>query len=117
MPKRSVLGPLLIILYTTELFLTLENMLIGYADNSTLMAIVPSQGIVQSRVSPSSGLHALESLNRDLSKVSEWFDLWGIKLNSSKTMSMIVVVGKPLGRFPAKRWPADCAHLNCARHR
>ena len=27
-----------------------------------------------------------ESLSRDLVKVSEWCDLWGMKLNASKTM-------------------------------
>ena len=31
-----------------------------------------------------------ESLNRDLGKVSEWCDLWGIKLNARKTKTIIV---------------------------
>ena len=35
MPQGSVLGPLLFILYTSELFTILENKLIGYADDST----------------------------------------------------------------------------------
>ena len=30
-PQRSILGPLLFILYTSELFSILENKLIGYA--------------------------------------------------------------------------------------
>ena len=37
-PQSSVLGPLLLILCTSELFSILENKLIGYADDSTLMA-------------------------------------------------------------------------------
>ena len=37
-PQGSVLGPLLVLLYTSELFSILENKLIGYADHSTLMA-------------------------------------------------------------------------------
>ena len=41
-PKGSVLGPLLFLLYTSELFSILENRLIGYADDSTLIAVVPS---------------------------------------------------------------------------
>ena len=41
--QGSVLGPLLFLLYTLELFSILENKLIGYADDSTLMAVVPSQ--------------------------------------------------------------------------
>ena len=39
------LGPLVLLLYTSELFSILENKLIGYADDSTLMAVVPSPGL------------------------------------------------------------------------
>ena len=48
-------------------FFILENKLIGYADDSTLMAVVPSPGV---RVT------VAESLIRDLGRVSEWCDLW-----------------------------------------
>ena len=44
-PQGSVLGPLLFLLYTSELFSILENNLIGYADDSTLMAVVPSPDV------------------------------------------------------------------------
>ena len=44
-PQSSVLGPLLFLLYTSELSHILENKLIGYADNSTLMAVVASPGV------------------------------------------------------------------------
>ena len=77
----SVVGPLLFLLYTSELFPILENKLISYADDSTLMAVVPSPGV---RVT------VAESLIRNLGRVSEWCDLWGIKLNASKTKTMIV---------------------------
>ena len=80
-PHGSVLGQLLFLLYTSELFSILENMPIGYADDSTLMAVVPSPGV---RVA------LAESLIRDLGRVSEWCDLWGMKLNASKTKTMIV---------------------------
>ena len=39
-PQGSDLGPLLFLLYTSELFSILEIKLIGYPDDSTLMAIV-----------------------------------------------------------------------------
>ena len=41
---------------------------------------------------PSSGVRVTvaESLNRDLVRVNAWCDLWGIKLNASKTKTMIV---------------------------
>ena len=42
-PQSRVLGPLLFLLHTSELFSILENKLIGYVDDSTLMAVVPSQ--------------------------------------------------------------------------
>ena len=80
-PQSSVLGPLLFLLYTSELFPILENRLIGYADDSTLMAVVPSPGVIITRA---------ESLIRDLGRVSEWCDLWGMKLNACKTKTMII---------------------------
>ena len=61
-PQGSVLGPVLFLLSTSELFSVLENKLIGYADDSTLIAVVPSPWL---RVA------VAESLSRDLVKVSE----------------------------------------------
>ena len=69
------MGPLLFLLYTSELFSILENKLISYGDDSTLMAVVRSPGV---RVA------VAESLIRDLGRVSEWCDLWGMKLNPPK---------------------------------
>ena len=80
-PQGSVSGPLLFLLYTSELFFILENKLIDYADDSTLKAVVPSPGV---RVA------VAESLICDLGRVSEWCYLWGMKLNASKTKTMIV---------------------------
>ena len=57
--------------YTSELFSILENKLIGFADDSTLIAVVSSPGRAT----------VAESLSRDLVRVSEWCDLWGMKLN------------------------------------
>ena len=80
-PQGIVLDPLLILLHTTELFFILENKLIGYADDSTLMDVVPSPGVT---------VAVAESLIRGLGRVSEWRDLWRMKLNVSKTKTMIV---------------------------
>ena len=41
--QGSVLGPLLLLLYTSELFYILENKLIGNADDSTVMAMCHPQ--------------------------------------------------------------------------
>ena len=42
-PQGSVLGPLLFILYTSEISELVENKLFAYADDSTLLAVVRSQ--------------------------------------------------------------------------
>ena len=55
-PHGSVLGQLLFLLYTSELFSILENKLIGYADDSTL-SVVPSPGV---------WVTVAEQMNRDL---------------------------------------------------
>ena len=55
--------------------------MIPYVDDSTLIAVVPSPGV---RVT------VAESLCRDLLKVSEWCDLYRMKLNAIKTKTMIV---------------------------
>ena len=80
-PQGSVVGPLLFLLYTSELFAIVENKLIGYADDSTLIAVVPS---------PSLRVAVAESLSLDLVNVNEWCELWGDELNVSKTKTMIV---------------------------
>ena len=80
-PKGSVLGLQLFFLYSAELFSIVENKHYGDADDSTLVAVVPSPG---ERVAVS------ESTNRDLNRVCVWCDLWGMKLNASKTKTMIV---------------------------
>ena len=81
-PQGSVIRPLLFLLCASELFYILENIkLICYADDSALMAVVPCPGV---RVT------VAKSLKRDLVKVTEWCDLWEMKLNTSKNKSMIV---------------------------
>ena len=80
-PQGSVLGPLLFILYTQDMWVGLENQLVAYADDATLIAVISS---------PEQRTSVSESLNRDLARIDEWCNLWGMKLNPQKTQSMIV---------------------------
>ena len=59
-PQESVLGPLLSLLYTWEIFSILKNKLIGYSNDSTFMTVVQSPGV---RVT------VTQSLIRDLGRV------------------------------------------------
>ena len=59
----------------------MEKQLIGYANDTTVIAVVPSSGV---------RVIVAESLSRDVVKVSEWCDLWGKKLNASRIKTMIV---------------------------
>ena len=56
-------GPLLFILYTHDMWFGLENMLVSYADDATLLARIPSANMRSD---------ATESLNRDLNTISTW---------------------------------------------
>ena len=62
MPQGFVSGPLLFLLCNLERFSILINKLIGYADDSTLMAVVPSPGVRDTLAEP---------LICDLGRVSE----------------------------------------------
>ena len=66
MTQVNVLGLQLSLLYSAELFCIVENKLYGYADDSTLVAVVPSPGERITRT---------ESMNRDLNRVSVWCNL------------------------------------------
>ena len=79
-------------------------MLYGYADDSTLMAVVPSPG---ERVAVS------ESMNCDQNRVSVWCNLSGMKLNASKTKTMIVSRSRTVHPqlTPLTRW--NCTEGVC----
>ena len=55
--QGSVLGPLLFILYTSEMFEPVENRLYAYADDSTLLAVVRKPADIPG---------VADSFNRDL---------------------------------------------------
>ena len=66
-----MLGLLLFILYTSEMFKLLENRLYAYADDSTLLAVVRK---------PTDKPAVAASINRDLARIQEWFNHWWVIL-------------------------------------
>ena len=58
-----MLGPLLFILYTSEMFELVENRLYAYTDDSTLLPDV---------CKPADRPAVAASLNMDLAKIQEW---------------------------------------------
>ena len=69
------------LIYTADLGNELENKLVQYADDSTLLCTIRS---------PADRIAASDSLCRDLRKIQLWCQRWGMKLNGKKTKSLIV---------------------------
>ena len=80
-PQGSVFGHLLFPLYIRDLPPLLENVLVGYTDDSTLVASVSS---------PSERSTIAASLNRDLLSIGKWCARWGMLINSAKTYGRMI---------------------------
>ena len=77
-PQSSVLGPLL---YITDPPRLLQNELVDYADDSTLLCRIPH---------PRDRSSVAASLNDDLVVISDWCSRWGMLVNPSKTRGMLI---------------------------
>ena len=64
----SVLGPLLFILFTTDLGNSLEKKIISFVDFTTFFANISK---------PGDRIGVASSLNRDLAKIKSSFEIWG----------------------------------------
>ena len=80
-PQGSVLGPLLFLLYIADLPRLLQNELVVYADDSTLLCRIPH---------PRDRSSVAASLNDDLAVISDWCSKWGMLVNPSKTRGMLI---------------------------
>jgi len=91
-PQGSVLGPLLFILYTADLFSVVNNLLVGYADDATLVSVAQR---------PADREAVSRSLQSDLDSINSWCSTWGMHLNVGKTKTMTVSRSRTLlPRFP-----------------
>ena len=70
--QGSVLGPLLFILYTSEIFELVEKRLFACADGSTLLAVVRKPA-------------DRPAVNWDLARILEWCNHWCMILNPNKS--------------------------------
>ena len=78
-PQGSVPGPLLFLLYIANFLGLLQNVLVGYADDSTLLCRT---------LHPRDRASVAASLNDDLAVISDWCSRWGMYVNPSKTRGM-----------------------------
>ena len=79
--RGSVLGPLLFLLYIADLPGLLQNELVGYAHDSTLLCRIPH---------PRDRSSVAASLNDDLAVINDWCCMWGMLVNPSKTRGMLI---------------------------
>ena len=87
-------GPLLFILYTSEMFELVENRLYAYADDSTLLAVVRKTADRPA---------VAASLNTDLSRIQESCNHWWRIPKPNKTKEIVVSRSKT-GHPPMVTW-------------
>ena len=80
-PQGSVLGPILYVLYTSDLSHVVDSQVYCYADNTTLVAPVQH---------PSLRAAVGDVLNDDLAKIVYCCERWDMKLNPRKSKSLLV---------------------------
>ena len=76
-PQGSRLGPLLFIIYITDITRDLESEITIFADDTTLLATGKDPFITA------------QQLNRDLIKISDWAKRWKVSFNANKSKDMI----------------------------
>ena len=76
-PKGSVLGPLLFLIFTNDLVDTLETDRHLFADDTSLLDIYFDPRL------------SCLKINRDLRKKSDWGKVWKVTFNPSKTKSIV----------------------------
>ena len=77
-PQGNVLGPLLFILYNSEVFELVENWLYAYADDSTLLAVACK-------------LADRPAVAASLDRIQECNNHWCMILDSNKTKALVLV--------------------------
>ncbi len=79
-PQGSILGPLLFLCYVNDIVNDLETLPYLFADDTSLFCTID----------PKNSNVAIDKVNRDLTKLSEWADQWRVTFNAAKTVYMII---------------------------
>ena len=86
-PQGSVLGPLLFLVYINDLTEAVDCDIKLFTDDSTLYITVDDHEV------------GADILNRNLTKIKEWANVWLVNFNPQKTESMVVSNKKSL-KYP-----------------
>jgi ribonuclease P/MRP protein subunit RPP40 len=73
-PQGSILGPLLFLVFISDLSTNLENLSCLFADDTTVIRPIDNEPAI-----------CILSANNDLSNVLHWSDIWRITFNPNKT--------------------------------
>ena len=76
-PKGSIIGPLLFLVYSNDIVNDINFTICLFADDTSLYIIVDSPK------------EASDKLNQDLEKIAAWADMWLVLFNRNKTEPMI----------------------------
>ena len=90
-PQGSVLGAVLFLIFINDLYVSLENPLYLFADDSTLCHTI---------CHPSDRQAAASSLTADLDKITNWSNTWNMSFNPEKSHTLTVSAKGPFGKTP-----------------
>ena len=83
----------------------IESSMVSYADDTYLFAPIPS---------PNDRQRVADMIGRDIARIQSWCNRWGMKLNPSKSNSLVVSRSRTL-QPPHPNIIADCAVIpNCS---
>ena len=84
-PQRSVLGPLLFLIYVNDLEFGIDNWILKFADDTKIFT----------RITDDNDWHSLQD---DLSKLTTWSEKWQMLFNTSKCK--VMHIGKSQKKYP-----------------